>query len=64
VVGKYLMGATVKIGKLKAVVKLAKPTKLIFVIPARASVTSRGTFVVTTLGGSAKSKPKLKITLK
>ena len=64
VTGINLKGATVKVAGIKATVKSATASKLIFVIPATAKATTKGMFVVTTSAGSATSKLTLKITLK
>ena len=65
VYGTNLLGATVKVGTLTAVVKPgATNLKLTFVIPAKAAATKVGQFTITTKGGSVKSVKTLKITIK
>ena len=64
VTGTNLKGATVKVGALKATVRSSTTTSIIFTLPATARATTKGTFTVTTAGGSATSKATLKITLK
>ena len=64
VVGQNLTGAIVKIGTLRATVRSgATDTRLVFVLPGKATATSKGIFSITTSTGTVKSKAILKITL-
>ena len=65
VTGTNLLGATVKVGTLTAVVRPGTTsTKLVFVLPAKALATKTGQFTITTPGGLTKSVKTLKITIK
>jgi hypothetical protein len=63
--GRNLVGAVVKVGNIVAKIRTgATATQLVFIIPKRATATSKGVFTITTDGGVIKSKASLKITAK
>ena len=65
VIGQNLLGATVKVGTLRATVRPgASDTRLVFILPGKAIATAKGSFSVTTGSGTAKSKSTLKVTVK